>query len=428
MKYEKYLTKNALRPIAQVFGSQMLGKAVGFLVSILLVRELSKEDYAIYTVLITIQGMLIPLSNSAIFIGFKKIGGSVWEDSVKMSNLIKTANSIAPYITGLAYFLVSTYAGYILYKQEISWIRIIGFLLILLVIVLPEVKTGFFRSALLLREKVAPVQASELVGHFSRAIGIVALLFLVDESYIILAIFFITAISAWLTLSYVEKKARQDGISEIAEINVDYRSTLVKYIKLNWHNSAFFAFKGQISIFLIGVFGTTSSLADIGALTRFGLIFTIATAIFNNIFAPSFGKIQNSSKLKKMYIFSVSGVSLLSFTITLFVYFFPKPFLWILGENYQNLSYELFLTFISASLGFILSTVYSLNLYKAWIHFTPLLEIPSDIVAIILGLFLFDISTLRGVLYLGILTASINLILHLSNAFYGIKHNEQDSE
>ncbi|MDT0686060.1 lipopolysaccharide biosynthesis protein [Autumnicola psychrophila] len=427
MEIKKLLTKELVTPIAQVFGSQMLGKAVGFIVSILLIRELSKEDYAIYTVLITIQGMLIPLCNSAIFIGFKKIGGTVWQDSAKMSNLIKTTNSIAPYITGLAYFLVSTYAGYILYEQEISWIRILGFLFIILIVILPEVKTAFLRSALLLRNKVAPVQVSELVGHFTRAIGILALLFLLDRSYIIIAIFIITALSGWLTLFYVEKKAKQEGISKIAEINDSYRKTLINYIKLNWHNSAFFAFKGQISIFLIGIFGTTTSLADIGALTRFSLIFMIATAIFNNIFAPDFGKTKDTSKLKRMFLLSLGGALLISSATTLFVYFFPEPFLWILGDNYHNLSHELFLTFVSASLGFILNIVYSLNLYKAWIRFTPLLEIPSDIIAIILGLFLFDISSLKGVLYLGIFTASINLILHLSNAFYGIKFNNKVS-
>jgi len=404
----------------------MLGKAIGFIISILLVRELSKEDYAIYTVLITIQGMLIPLSNSAIFIGFKKVGGSIWQDSLKMSSLIKTANGVAPYITGLAYLLVGTYAGYILYKQDISWIRIAGFLFLLLIIVLPEVKTAFLRSALLLRKKVAPVQISELVGHFSRMIGIVSFLYLLDRDFIILGIFFITSISAWLSLFYVEKEAQKDGLLGKTDIDHEYRGTLVKYIKLNWHNSAFFAFKGQISIFLLGVFGTASSLADIGALTRFSLIFTVATALFNNIYAPAFGRTHNPSSLKKMFIYVMLAITILSITATLMVYLFPEPFLWILGDNYKDLSYELFLTFISGSIGFILSIVYSINLYKAWIKFTPLLEIPTDILGIIIGITIFDITSLIGVLYLGIFSASLNLILHISNAIYGLTYSEEN--
>lgn len=399
----------------------MLGKAAGFAISILLVRELSKEDYAIYTVLLTIQGMLIPLSNSAIFIGFKKIGGEVWDDLEAMSRLLKTANKIAPYIIGIAFLLVGAYAAYILYRQDIGIGSIIWFLLCLLLIVIPEVKTAFIRSGLLLRKEVAAVQVSELVGHAVRVVGILCLLFLLTEKFIIGAIFLITSLSAWLSYIYVKKKGEEGDLKEAEHIDTNYKEVLIKYIRLNWHNSAFFAFKGQISIFLLGVFGTTASLADIGALSRFALIFTIITALFSNIYSPAFGRCQDIKKLNRMYIITLLAALLLCIVVLFIGYLFPEPFLWILGSDYEHLKYELFLMFAGGSIGFLLSIIYAINLSKGWIKFTPLLEIPVDILGIGLGVLLFDITTLTGVLYLGILSGSINVILHFFNSLAGLR-------
>lgn len=420
-RFSPYFSKSALKPIGQVFGAELIGKALGFSISIFLVRELAKEDYAIYTVLLTIQGMLIPLSNSTIFIGFKKIGGEVWDNTVKLSRLVKTANVIAPYIIGLAFLLVGGYAFYILYLQEVNILRIVWFLICLFLIVVPEVRSAFVRNALLLQKQIGIVQMSELVGHTIRCVGIISLLFFLNSSFIIAAIFFITSLSAWISYLYVKKKGETTGISNSAGVDKDYQKILLKYIKINWHNSAFFAFKGQISIFLIGVFGTTSSLADIGALSRFALVFTVITALFGNIYSPAFSRCQDPSKLNRMYVVTMVTTFLLCLMVLFVVFVFPEPLLWILGENYAHLEYELFLIFLSGSVGLLLSINYAVNLSKGWIKYTPLLEIPTDIAGIVLGVILFDVTTLTGVLYLGILSAGINFLLHFFNSVAGLR-------
>ncbi|MDT0675832.1 lipopolysaccharide biosynthesis protein [Autumnicola musiva] len=416
-----YFTKAALKPIGQVLGSQMIGKALGFAISILLVRELSKEDYAIYTVLLTIQGMLLPLSNSAIFIGFKKIGGEIWNDTLKMSSLIKTANHIAPLIIGLAFLLVGGYAAYILFEQDLELSRIIWFLLCLLFIVIPEVQTAFLRTAMLLQKEIAPVQISELVGHVVRFVGIVGVLLFLNLDYVIAVIFLITSLSAWLSYAYVKRKGDQLGLGETSQIDPDYKSVLVHYIRLNWHNSAFFAFKGQISIFLLGIFGTTESLAEIGALARFSLIFTVISALFRSIYAPAFARTNNGSRLKKMFIAAVLASLVICGIVILAVVLFPQLFLWILGSGYEDLSFELFLMIIGGSIGFLIGIIHNVNLNKGWIKFTPMLEIPTDVGGILLGIFLFDITTLSGVLYMGILSGGINLLLYISNSVAGLR-------
>jgi hypothetical protein len=113
--------------------------------------------------------------------------------------------------------------------------------------------------------------------------------------------------------------------------------------------------------------------------------------------------------------------------VILAVALFPNLFLWILGSGYEDLSFELFLMIIGGSIGFLIGIIHNMNLNKGWIKFTPLLEIPTDIGGILLGIFLFDITTLSGVLYMGILSGSLNLILYLSNSIAGLReYNSQN--
>src|SRR5690606_9640938 len=105
-----------------------------------------------------------------------------------------------------------------------------------------------------------------------------------------------------------------------SEINVNYRKILLNYLKLNWHTSAFYAFNGQISIFLIGVLGSTNSLADMGALTRFSMIFVIFNALVSNLLSPAFGRENRKQKLFKIFMQTVFALLVMSTLMLLVVY------------------------------------------------------------------------------------------------------------
>ncbi|MFO7826507.1 MAG: hypothetical protein R6V72_21410 [Cyclobacterium sp.] len=415
--------KSLLISISQVIGSQLLIRVMGLVIGFILIRILSKNDYALYTILITIQGMLIPLSNSSTFIGFKKIGGEIWDNDKKLSSLIKTADSISNYIIAIAFLLVGGYATFILLEQEIEFQSIIWFLACVLLIVIPDVKTSFLRNALLFQKKIKVVQVTEVIGHIPRFIILAFFFIILKDEITISIILLITIFSTWISYIYIQKQSKNLRFLNPV-ISKNYKETLIKYIKLNWHNSAFYTFKGQISIFLIGVFGTTDSIADIGALTRFTLIFMMGKSLVDNIYSPAFGRCQNQEELKVLFRNAIAIIFLTSAAMLITVYLFPNQILWILGPKYEHLSYELFLVFLIGSLNLLLGTVYALNLTKGWIKYTPTYEIPIDVITLIFGVLVFNISELMGVLYLSLLSSFSNLLLHLFNSRHGLKYAE----
>src|SRR3982751_6448943 len=70
---------------------QAVVQVIGFLSGILLVRTLSHEEYAFFTIANTMQGTLNLLADIGISVGLVSIGGRVWQDRHRFGQLINTA-------------------------------------------------------------------------------------------------------------------------------------------------------------------------------------------------------------------------------------------------------------------------------------------------------------------------------------------------
>ncbi len=111
-----------------------------------------------------------------------------------------------------------------------------------------------------------------------------------------------------------------------------------------------------------------------------------------------------------------SGVIfLMLFLLTLFIlaatYFFPGIFLFLLGSKFLHLHIELVLSFLGACITLISTISFSLYSSKGWL-INPWLSISINILFIIVGAFIFNFSTLKGVLLFNVFLATSELLLH----------------
>ena len=67
---------------------QVIVQIIGFLSGILLIRVLDQREYAFFTIANTMQGILNLLADIGISIGLVSIGGRVWQDRTRFSELI----------------------------------------------------------------------------------------------------------------------------------------------------------------------------------------------------------------------------------------------------------------------------------------------------------------------------------------------------
>lgn len=412
-----------MKAIGQVFGAQILFQVMGFGISLISVRALTKPEYAIYTILAAVQGMLSNTSNSGIMTGFKKIGSENWENSTNLAVLIKTTLDVRKYLVGIAFITVGIYAYVLLDNQGVGSFEICIFLFALLVIIFPETNMVIFREAILLKGKFLIVQNAALLKQFLRLAPLLAL-FLFFKGYITIKIILaITIVATWIAHRVLKHKTLKILDFPKTKINPDYRKVLLKYVKLNWHNSMFYAFKEQISIFFLGLFGTSDNLANLGALSRFGLIFLGVSAIMTNIVGPAFSTAKSKPKLLKI----IKNTTLLLLAVSILTvvigYLFADEMLWVLGDGYSGLRYELILILLLSLINVSFASINALNNARGWIQFSPKFEIPVNIISILIGAFIFDISTVAGTIYLAMLASSATLLLYIANLVYGLKHS-----
>lgn len=412
-----------MKAVGQVFGSQILFQAMGFGISLISVRALTKAEYAVYTILVAVQGMLSNTSNSGIMTGFKKIGSENWESSKKLAALVKTTLSVRKYLVAVAFLTVGIYAYILLDNQGIGTIEILIFLFAILIIIFPETNMVIFREAILLKGKFLIVQNAALLKQFLRLIPLLAL-FLFFKGYITVKIILaITIVATWIAHRVLKSKTLKILDFPKAEISQDYRGVLLKYVRLNWHNSMFYAFKEQISIFFLGLFGTSDNLANLGALSRFGLIFLGVSAIMTNIVGPAFSTAKTKPMLLKIIKNTILLLLAVSITTVVVGYLFADQMLWVLGDEYSGLRYELILILVLSLINVSFASIMALNNARGWIRFSPKFEIPVNIISIVIGAFIFDISTVAGTIYLGMLASAATLLLYIANLVFGLRHS-----
>jgi hypothetical protein len=93
-------------------------------------------------------------------------------------------------------------------------------------------------------------------------------------------------------------------------------------------------------------------------------------------------------------------------------YIFSSQLLYVLGPDYIHLEKELFVYFLGSNLSLLTAACYGLYSSRGWI-IKPAFSITYDILCLIAGVLLFNVSTLIGVLWFTVFIAGTQVLMHL---------------
>src|SRR5205807_2210215 len=177
-----------------------------------------------------------------------------------------------------------------------------------------------------------------------------------------------TAAAAWL-LQYALLRHYVVRVVDLsAAENPEDRRTIMDLVRKLAANTVFYCFQGQITVFLISFFARqVSSVAEVGALGRLAMIFSVLTNLLTNVFVPAFARCQDKRKLRWLYLGIVGGVIAFSLSVILGAWIFPGEFLLVLGNKYAHLHRELLLMVGGAVFAALTGTFWALNASKAWV-------------------------------------------------------------
>jgi hypothetical protein len=199
------------------------------------------------------------------------------------------------------------------------------------------------------------------------------------------------------------------------------RGEILTVVKRVLPGAIYYSASGQITIWLVSFFGTTVAIAQVGALGRLSVILTLFSVLLTTLVVPRFARLP---ALKKLILQRFIQIQLLLLVMSLgivgTVWLFPTQVLWVLGKSYSGLTDELVLSITGSCLGLITGISFSLVSSRGWAT-NPIITISIELAALVLGIALLDVSTLKGVFLLNIWLASIQALVYIIYGLLKIK-------
>ena len=392
-------------------------QVIGFLSGILLVRWLSQPEYAYFTIANTMQGTINLLADIGISVGLVSIGGRVWHDRYRFGELINTALGVRRKLGGLAILAVTPIMYFMLVKNGASTSYTILLIAVVLAGLVIQLSIGVLSVVPRLRSDIGRIQIIDVTGATVRLLLLTALLFVSLNAGVA-----VTVATVVLLLQYAMLRHYVTGVVDLnAPENPEDRHEIVRLTRHLAANAVFYCLQGQITIFLISFFAhRVSAVAEVGALGRLAMIFTVLSNLLANVFVPAFARCQNRRKLRWLYAIILGGVGTFSLVILACAAIFPEEFLFVLGSKYAHLHNELLLMVGGAVIGALTGTFWALNASKAWVA-GAWLYIPLTVATQIALIPYIDFSSVTGVLMFNLLSAVPNLLLNAVLSYRGFR-------
>ena len=184
-------------------------------------------------------------------------------------------------------------------------------------------------------------------------------------------------------------------------------------------NSIFYAFQGQITLIIITIFGHTTAIAGVGALSKLGQVFALLAPMGTILIGPYFAKLS-AAQLKRHYLATLLLLGVFAGLVVASAACFPAMFLWILGPKYSNLQTEVVLMLAASTIAFVVDILYLIHSSRRFVYWWN--SVASTIITIateVLFIWKFDLSTVRGVLILNLTTALGGLAVNVATGVYG---------
>lgn len=393
--------------------AQILVQAIGFICGIIVIRVLSIEEYAIYTLANTMLGTMVVLSDGGISIGVMSEGAKVWQDKKKLGVVLATGFDLRKKFAFFSLVISIPILLYLLRNIGVSWFMSLIIVLVLIPAFISTLSSSILSKAATLNQDIIPLQKNSLVINFSRLALLFATVFIFPWAFIVILGSGISQIIGNIKL----RKIIKPYVDLEQKPSIEVRREITKMVSRTLPESIYYCISGQITVWLLAFFGSTNSIAEIGALSRVAMLLNLVAIMFNTLIVPRFARLDNSFKPVFTRFIQIQILLILVLvTILLGSYLFANQILWLLGPKYDNFQTEMILALLGSALNLFSGITFHVCASKGWV-INPLLSIPVSIIAIICCVLVLDVSTLYGVLILNIIIALVQIVMNTSFGF-----------
>ncbi|MDB5061448.1 MAG: polysaccharide biosynthesis protein [Mucilaginibacter sp.] len=394
--------------IAVTGSAQVIIQSIGLLSGILVIHLLPTREYALYTLANTMLGTMIVLADGGISNSVLAQGGKVWYHREKLGSVLATGFNLRKKFAIASLLIAVPFLLYLLRHHNAGWLTSIFIIGALIPAFFTALSGNLLSVGPSLHQTIAPLQKVQVGVSMGRLMMLLLTLFVFPWAYIAIISASIPQILGNIRLRKISSAyADWDQKPDPA-----IQKEILAIVKRILPGSIYYCLSGQITIWLISIFGTTTTVAQIGALGRLSMMLGLFSAIFGTLILPRFARLINNKELLfKRFIQIQLGLIVLFAFIVLLVSQFPAQLLWILGKNYSGLEKELILNVAGSCTSLFAGLLFTISTSRNWI-INPLISIPLTLATIICGVLLINISSLAGILKFNLFVSSTEVIFY----------------
>ena len=406
--------------LTRFFTIQLLVQAANAVTGIAIIRILSKQDYAFYSIATSFMFSAAALTDCGISAALSALGGTVWEDGEALGKLINSALSIRRWLVAIVVLGVGVTAPLMFLRDGASLISAFSFTGVLITSLLFQFGTGVFGIVPQLRANYRLLEGAAILSVVTR-LAILALFYftLLNATTALLANCAGFGVQLWLYQRYAGNQVNLRAKAEKQTV-----SAILAIIRKQIPYELYGVLSGQIGVLLISLFGNSARVADVGALGRLAMIFTAMSSVLANILVPRFARCQDPKRLRALFLRIIGLYSFAVSSVLVIGWLFPNQLVSILGHRYGELGGECLLALSCSVSAAILAAIWGLNVSRGWIV-PAWIGLTAGLSSQVLGIVIFDIRSVHGVLELSLFTNCAGLFVNLIATALFLRSSEQ---
>ena len=384
---------------------------------LVIIRSLPKNEYAIFVIVNSIQVACIQLADLGVGIGVRSIGGRVYNDRARLGQLVTTALGLRRQFLLIAIPICLPVMVWLLSRNGASVSQIVELSFIVVAAVIPLLGVSIWTVTLLLHDEYQKIQRLDL-GNALLRFGLILGLALSRMNAALAAL--VGALVNSTQALFLRRWARRH-VDVTAPPNQQDHHELVRLSLKSLPNTIFFCFQAQVTLLIFTWIGNSTGIADISALGRLALLFTVFSVMFGNLLGPRFARCQDPVRLRRLYVFLLGGTAVVLLPVWAAAALFPTPFLWLLGAKYAGLQRECGWVVASGCLSQLAGVMWNMSSSRAWISVQAFAFIPVILSAQLIAALFLDLRNFHNVVIFNLITAIAPIPVYAIDAYIGLR-------
>lgn len=414
--------RRILDTILGFFLGQGALQGTNLLIGIFLVRTLSVSDYAKFGLASGFQATVSSLMDLGFASTIIPLVGDRISDRLLVGRYVRGAQSLR----NRAFWVLSPIAAVVFliitYRQKWPWVVQIMLLVSVMLALYSSGEVSYSSAPLFLYRRLRDYYVPQTVSGICRLLVYVTLNLT-------------GGLNSWtaagcsainITINgYLLRKKGDKLVDWPAKYDPVIRKEIRRYVLPAAPAILLGAFHSQIALFLISIFGSTVSIAQVAALGRLGQIFNVLMT-FNIIIVEPYMARLHPERLLLTYLRLIAVASICCTVLILLAFSAPGLFLWLLGSKYSELHTLIGWVILTACINYIAGLIWIMNRSRKWLFWRGTIAEIALLILIQVGFItIFGIRTTRNAVMFNLASSFCYVVAHTYVAAHGFLKSKE---